>query len=70
MSNWLSFITSLPTETAILRQRTCRTLKASGAAVLRDGVYLMLEREGCGTAGELCIGTKCAHAPGIDGALP
>lgn len=45
MNNWLSFITSLPTENAILRQRTWRTLKASGAAVLRDGVYLMPDHE-------------------------
>lgn len=47
MNYWLSFITSLPTENAILRQRAWRTLKASGAAVLRDGVYLMPEREYC-----------------------
>ncbi len=47
MNYWLSFITSLPTENAILRQRAWRALKASGAAVLRDGVYLMPERESC-----------------------
>lgn len=38
---WLCFITSLPTENATLRQRAWRTLKSSGAAVLRDGVYLL-----------------------------
>ncbi len=47
MNYWLSFITSLPTENAILRQRAWRALKASGAAVLRDGVYLMPERASC-----------------------
>jgi hypothetical protein len=41
MTQWLSLITSLPTENAALRQRTWRALKATGAAVLRDGVYLM-----------------------------
>jgi hypothetical protein len=39
--NLLSLILSLPTENATVRQRTWRALKASGAAVLRDGVYLM-----------------------------
>lgn len=45
--NWLSLITSLPTENATARMRAWRTLKASGAAVLRDGVYLMPERDAC-----------------------
>ena len=43
----LALILSLPTENATARQRAWRSLKASGAAVLRDGVYLMPEREGC-----------------------
>ncbi|MGC1954155.1 MAG: chromate resistance protein ChrB domain-containing protein [Gammaproteobacteria bacterium] len=47
MNNWLCLIASLPTENATLRQRTWRALKSSGAAVLRDGVYLMPEREDC-----------------------
>jgi len=47
MNHWLCMITSLPTENTALRQRTWRALKASGAAVLRDGVYLMPEREDC-----------------------
>jgi hypothetical protein len=38
---WLCFVTSLPTKNATLRQRSWRALKASGAAVLRDGVYLL-----------------------------
>ena len=47
MDDWLSLVTTLPTENATVRQRAWRTLKASGAAVLRDGVYLMPEREAC-----------------------
>src|SRR2546422_11555393 len=47
MTHWLSLITSLPTENATVRMRAWRALKASGAAVLRDGVYLMPEREAC-----------------------
>ena len=47
MGNWLPFITSLPTENAILRQRAWRALKASGTAMQRGGVYLMPERESC-----------------------
>ena len=47
MNKWAILITSLPTENATARMRTWRALKASGAAVLRDGVYLMPERETC-----------------------
>ncbi|NKI72257.1 chromate resistance protein [Collimonas pratensis] len=47
MNTYLSLITSLPTENATARMRAWRALKASGAAVLRDGVYLMPEREAC-----------------------
>lgn len=47
MKNWFALVTSLPTENATLRQRAWRALKASGAAVLRDGVYLMPERDDC-----------------------
>ncbi len=47
MNHWLSLITSLPTENATVRMRAWRSLKASGAVVLRDGVYLMPEREPC-----------------------
>jgi hypothetical protein len=38
---WLLLILSLPTENAAARMRVWRALKASGAAVLRDGVYLL-----------------------------
>lgn len=47
MNTWISLITSLPTENATARMRAWRSLKASGAAVLRDGVYLMPERDDC-----------------------
>lgn len=47
MTPWISLITSLPTENATARMRAWRALKSSGAAVLRDGVYLMPEREAC-----------------------
>jgi hypothetical protein len=49
MNTWISLITSLPTENATARMRAWRSLKASGAAVLRDGVYLMPERDDCRT---------------------
>ena len=66
MNKWLSLITTLPTENATLRQRAWRALKASGAAVLRDGVYLMPERESCratleGLASEVRDGGGSAH---------
>lgn len=44
-NHWIILITSLPTENATARMRAWRNLKASGAAVLRDGVYLMPEWE-------------------------
>jgi hypothetical protein len=45
--NWIILIMSLPTENATIRMRVWRAVKASGAAVLRDGVYLLPERESC-----------------------
>jgi hypothetical protein len=47
MNKYIALITSLPTENATARMRAWRALKTSGAAVLRDGVYLMPERETC-----------------------
>lgn len=47
MVKHLLLIISLPTENATARMRAWRALRASGAAVLRDGVYLMPEREAC-----------------------
>jgi hypothetical protein len=43
---WLLLILTLPTENATARMRAWRALKATGAAVLRDGVYLLPEDEG------------------------
>ena len=43
---WLLLILTLPTENATARMRAWRALKASGAAVLRDGVYLLPAGEG------------------------
>ena len=45
--NLMLLILSLPTENATVRMRAWRGLKASGAAVLRDGVYLMPAFEHC-----------------------
>ena len=39
--SWLLLVLSLPTENATARMRAWRALKACGAAVLRDGVYVM-----------------------------
>jgi hypothetical protein len=39
--HWLLLIITLPTENATARMRAWRVLKASGAAVVRDGVYLI-----------------------------
>lgn len=41
---WILLILTLPTENATARMRAWRALKASGAAVLRDGVYLLPEQ--------------------------
>lgn len=41
LMNWLLLIITLPTENATARMRAWRALKTSGAAVLRDGVYLL-----------------------------
>lgn len=42
---WSLLVLSLPTENATARMRAWRALKAVGAAVLRDGVYLLPARE-------------------------
>ncbi|HBN15974.1 MAG: chromate resistance protein ChrB domain-containing protein [Pseudomonadota bacterium] len=39
--SWTLLIISLPTENATVRMRVWRTIKASGAVSLRDGVYLL-----------------------------
>ncbi len=67
----ITLILSLPTENATARQRVWRALKASGAAVLRDGVYLMPEHEDCrttleGLAAEVREGGGSAHVLHIE----
>lgn len=47
MNMWLALVLSLPTENATARMRAWRALKASGAAVLRDGVYLLPDQADC-----------------------
>jgi hypothetical protein len=47
MSNWLTLILGLPTANATERMRAWRALKASGAAVLRDGAYLLPDTGVC-----------------------
>ena len=59
--NFIALILSLPTENATARQRIWRALKSSGAAVLRDGVYLMPEREHCRAELESLVGECLAH---------
>lgn len=44
--SWLLLVTSVAGRRATLRMRLWRTLKARGAAVLRDGVYLLPARDG------------------------
>jgi hypothetical protein len=46
MMPWHLLVLSLPTENTAARMRAWRSLKASGAAVLRDGVYLMPAADG------------------------
>ena len=43
---WQMLVLSLPTENATPRMRAWRALKAAGAAVLRDGVYLLPAADG------------------------
>lgn len=40
-TKWLLLVISLPTQSATPRMRVWRALKGAGAAVLRDGVYLL-----------------------------
>lgn len=47
MKNWLALILGLPTANATERMRAWRALKACGAAVLRDGAYLLPDTDSC-----------------------
>jgi hypothetical protein len=40
-TNWLLFVANLPGRNQTLRMRVWRSLKSSGAAALRDGVYVL-----------------------------
>jgi len=59
--HWQLLILSLPTENATARMRAWRALKASGAVVLRDGVYLLPE-------GDAARATLAAIAEDVDAA--
>ena len=57
---------SLPTENATVRMRAWRALRAAGAAVLRDGVYLLPAREDArltleGVAADVAAGGGTTH---------
>ncbi|BCX68775.1 chromate resistance protein ChrB domain-containing protein [Pseudomonas izuensis] len=47
MKNWLTLVLGLPTANATERMRAWRALKAAGAAVLRDGAYLLPDTDAC-----------------------
>ena len=42
-ARWLTLIANLPTEDPAARMRVLRTLESLGAAVIREGVYLVPE---------------------------
>lgn len=46
-SRWLALVASLPTEDAAARMRVLRTLESLGAAVMREGVYLLPDSAAC-----------------------
>lgn len=46
-SRWLVLAASLPTEDAAARMRMLRTLESLGAAVMREGVYLLPDTAAC-----------------------
>jgi len=50
MTNWLILTATLPTHPSGLRVRVWRALKATGAATLRDGVYILPEHAGSAQA--------------------
>ncbi|MCZ4306947.1 chromate resistance protein [Zoogloeaceae bacterium G21618-S1] len=64
MNQWLVLILSLPTENATVRMRAWRGLKQSGAAVLRDGVYLMPNRDACAATLD-AIATEVREGGGV-----
>lgn len=67
----LSLILSLPTENATIRMKAWRTLKSSGAAALRDGVYLMPYLDTCrevlnAVAADVNAGRGMAYVLSVD----
>lgn len=56
---WLVLVANLPTEDPAARMRTLRTLESLGAAVMRDGAYLLPDtpacRQGAGRLAEYVI---------------
>lgn len=59
-------ILNLTTSQATLRMRVWRTLKQSGAAVLRDGVYLLPDvRQGYDTFLSTCQAIRAEGGPGM-----
>lgn len=46
-NHWLVLITTFPADQATPRMRVWRALKTAGAAVLKDGVYLLPDRPEC-----------------------
>lgn len=50
MNTWISLVIGLPTANATARMRAWRALKSCGAAVLRDGVYLLPDTPECRAA--------------------
>jgi len=63
---WLELVISLPTENATERMRVWRALKATGAGVLRDGVYVLparpeLQEVLAGLAAEITEAGGSAH---------
>src|SRR6185369_7512512 len=44
---WLALIASLPTEDPAARMRMLRTLESLGAAVIREGAYLLPDTAAC-----------------------
>jgi hypothetical protein len=63
---WLELVISLPTENATERMRAWRALKATGAGVLRDGVYVLPDRADlrevlAGLAAEIAAAGGSAH---------
>jgi hypothetical protein len=71
MSSWLLLITNLPGRNQTLRMRLWRGLKATGAATLRDGVYLLPNGEGArrefeARAAEIELARGSAHLLVLD----